>query len=121
VRPVSAVINPDNGGFSWDDFSDPDPELGLWCPATAGSLSAIMTKVSDSLTPTWNSGGCTTTAAELLADGFAFDAIDIDPLGGYEVIASKTTVPVTQSNLRAGTMSCSAFSITSMTVQLTKQ
>jgi hypothetical protein len=119
VQPTSAVIAPDNGGVSWDDFSDPDPELGLWCPATSTSLT-ILTKVSDTLTPNWTSGGCTATAAELMADGIGFDAVDIDTFGA-DTIANFSAAPVSEQDLRAGTITVSHEALTSMTVQLTRQ
>ena len=119
VQPASAVIAPDNGGVAWDDFSDPDPELGLWCPSTSTNLT-IVPKVSDTFTPSWTSGGCTATAAQLLADGFGFDAVDIDTFGG-DTIANFSAAAVSEQDLRAGTITVSHEAMTSMTVRLTRQ
>ena len=103
VMVSAAVVAPTNFGSAWDNLTDPDPELGLWCPATAASYSAVMPKVSDTFTPSWTTGGCTVTAAALLADGLGYDAIDVDTTTADE-IAPFTVVPVSEADLRAGTL-----------------
>lgn len=102
VLPVSAVIAPDNLGFAWDTLSDPDTQLGLWCPSSEADVSVVLPTVFDDFTPTWTSGGCLVTAGELLTDGLGFAANERDTLGDEE-IAPFTLAPLSAADLRAGT------------------
>jgi hypothetical protein len=122
VLPTAAVVAPKNGGGgNWDSSSPPDPELGLWCPASEQNLSAVMPKVSDSFNPTWSSGGCTASASGLLADGVGFDAIDIDSLVSDQITYFSITT-ITEADLRAGTKTVGPTEgLDSMTLRLTKQ
>jgi hypothetical protein len=115
VRPSSMDVEP---GF--DLTSPADVEVGLWCPATESSVTAIMTKVQDSDSPTWSSGGCTMTAADLLATGFDFDALDIDGTGA-DVISDRVHVPVSAADLSAGSLTGSTTYINSVTIVFIKQ
>jgi hypothetical protein len=116
VRPSSAVIS----SFAWDDLSPPDIELELWCPATATNATAVMPKVSDSYMPSWSSGGCTLTAAQALSAGFAWDAYDVD-ITALEEVAARQVEVLTESELRAGSVTVSNGGVQSMTVTLIKQ
>lgn len=121
LRPTAAVIAPDNGGFAWDDLSDPDPEVGLWCPSMSQGVSAVMPKQSDTFTPTWASGGCTATAAQFLQDGFGYDVLEIDTFS-EETIVPYTVVTLTEAQLRTGTLTLGPrLGLTSMTIRLTKE
>ena len=117
VQPTVAHVD---STVPWDLTSPPDVEMALWCPATRSNYNGLAAKVQDSYDPTWTSGGCTVTAAQLFADGFAFDAIDIDGTGA-DTITSFTTVPVTAATLRAGTLTGSAGGLDSVTFSFTKQ
>ncbi len=116
VRPTSAVIS----NVPWDDLSPPDIELELWCPATASNATAVMPKVSDSYLPSWSSGGCTLTAAQALSVGFAWDAYDVD-ITALEEVAARQVEVLTESELRAGSVTVSNGGVQSMTVTLIKQ
>ena len=100
----SAVIASSNHGVGWDAFGGaPDPEMALWCPSTATTYSALMPKVDNTFTPSWSGGGCTARAGQFLADGVAFDGLEIDSSSSNEVIAHFTVTPITEADLRAGT------------------
>lgn len=107
-------------GAGWDLASGPDTEIRLWCPATATSVSAIMPEVGDDYFPTWNTGGCTATAAQFLAAGFAFEALEKDS-SGDDAITPRTVSTVTEAHLRAGTKLVGPVAqLDSMTVRFTK-
>jgi hypothetical protein len=121
VLPTSAAIAPDNNGFAWDSLSDPDAEIGLWCPSNEANVSAVMPKVSNDFNPTWSTGGCLVTASALMADGLGFDALEIDTTS-YDVISPFTVVPITEADLRAGTKIVGpSGGLDSMTLRFTKQ
>jgi hypothetical protein len=121
VLPISAVVAPDNHGTPWDALSDPDTEISLWCPSSEVNVSAVMPMVSDSFMPTWTSGGCTVSAASLLADGLGFDAQEIDAFSN-DMMTPFTVAPITEADLRAGLKSIGpAGGLDSMTVQFTRQ
>lgn len=100
VQPTSARIS----GNSWDLATPPDPYVDLYCPATETSPTDSTPSVTDSSNPTWSSGGCVMTAAQLLSAGFAFAVYDEDGVSADDRIASKTTVMVTAADLMAGTL-----------------
>jgi hypothetical protein len=106
VQPVSAVIAPTNAsGGPWDDLSDPDCGLDLFCPQNAGSTTATAAVQNDTFTPSWTStaGTCRLPAMQLITAGFAFDAYDSDVLSN-DTITGRTVVKPTQADLQAGTM-----------------
>ena len=112
IQPSSARI----GGSSWDLATDPDPYVDLYCPSSETSVTESTPSVTDSSTPTWSSGGCVLTAAQLLSAGFAFAVYDEDGLSADDRIASKTTVTVTAADLMAGTLTRGPMgSLTSIT------
>jgi hypothetical protein len=115
VRTSAMEVEP---GF--DLTSPADVEVGLWCPASESTVTALMAKVQDSDSPTWSSGGCTMTAADLLSTGFDFDALDIDSTGA-DVISDRVHVPVTAAHLTAGRLTGSTTYITSITIVFLKQ
>jgi hypothetical protein len=104
----------------WDSNSEPDIELGLWCPSTETSVTDVMPKVQDSTTPSWSSGGCTMTANELTTVGFDFDALDID-LTGADVVVGRTRVVAMPAQLQAGSVSGSVGTISRITFTFTRQ
>lgn len=121
LLPASAVVAPDNNGSPWDSTSDPDAELGLWCPSSKSNVSAVMPKVSNSFTPSWTTGGCTATAAEFLADGLGFDALEIDTTFD-DVITQFTVAPITEADLRSGTKTLGpSGGLDSLTLRFTKR
>lgn len=92
-------------GDNWDGFGGaPDPYVNLYCPATAASITDTSSEASNTLSPTWTDGECVVTAAQLLADGFAFSVYDADGFfgGADDSIIGKTTVTVTMADLMAG-------------------
>lgn len=115
VRPTTLTVQ-----AGWDATSPADVELGLWCPASMSSITAIMPKVDDDNTPSWSSGGCTLTADQLITTGFDFDAIDQDVFD-FQQIAARTHVSITEAHLRAGVRTGSIGTITSITFTLTRQ
>ncbi len=117
VQPTAAHVDPT---VAWDSASAPDPEIALWCPATVSSYNGLAVKVDNTYDPTWTTGGCTVTASELFATGFAFDCIDVDGISSDQITAF-TTVPVTPATLRAGTLTGSAGGLDSVTFSFTKQ
>ena len=110
-------------GAGWDSFGGaPDTEIGLWCPASNQSLGAIMPVIDDDYFPVWSGGGCTATAAEFLADGVGFDALDIDGTSADDEISPFTVAPVTEAQLRAGTKTLTAqSSLDEITFRFVKQ
>lgn len=121
VAPVAAVIAATNGGLEWDSSSDPDAELGVWCPSTEVNVSLVTSVATDDFTPSWSGESCTATAAELLADGIGFDAIEID-LVDHDDLAPFAVAPVTEADLRAGTkVTAPNGGLQSVTFQLTRQ
>ncbi len=121
VMPTDAEIAATKAsGAGWDLASGPDTAIRLWCPATATSISATMPEVTDDYFPTWTTGGCTTTAAQLLAAGFAFEALEKDGTGD-DAITPRTISTVTEAQLRAGTKTLGPVAeLDSMTVRFTK-
>ncbi len=107
VHPSSAVTNSTKiGGSGWDSFGgDPDVYVDLHCPASGGITDSTST-ASDTTTPSWSDGECVMTAAELMSTGFAFAVYDEDGLlgGADDLVAPKTTVPVTSADLMAGSV-----------------
>lgn len=110
-------------GAGWDSFGGPpDTEIGLWCPGSNVNLTAIMAVVDDDYFPTWTGGGCTLTAAGLLADGLAFDALDLDGTSADDEIAPRTVTTITEAQLRAGTKTLSFVgSLDEITFRFVKQ
>lgn len=123
VHPVSAGINSTKpSGSNWDTLGDPDPYANLYCPATAGSVTAATSSLNNDYQPMWNDGECTLTADQLMTTGFAFSVYDSDGLlgGADDLIAPKTTMVVTESDLNSGTISFGATSgLMSITFSLT--
>ena len=113
---MSAVIN---SSVSWDDFSDPDTELYLWCPETSNT-EIIFPVVADDYTPSW-SGGCDLTASELIATGIGLGALEVDSFSD-DVLAPYTAISITEADLRAGTKTTGVIGgMTSITFSFTKQ
>lgn len=125
VRATSARIAARKlNGDNWDGFGgDPDGTVDLYCPATSSSVTDSSSEVTNSFTPTWTDGECTMTAAALLSSGFAFAVFDADGLfgGANDQVAPKTTVPVTEATLMAGTVMRGPVSaLTSITFTFTR-
>lgn len=125
VRATSARIAARKlNGDNWDGFGgDPDGTVDLYCPSTSSSVTDSSSEVTNSFTPTWTDGECTLTAAALLSSGFAFAVFDADGLfgGANDQIAPKTTVPVTEATLMAGTVMRGPVSaLTSITFTFTR-
>lgn len=119
VQPSAATI----ANFPWDDLSDPDPEVDLWCPATEADYTAYAPKRSDTFNPTWSSmtGTCEMTAAALMATGFGFGVYDVDFVD-YETITPYSEVKVSQAQFTAGQIVLPAMEgLTSLTFKLTKK
>ncbi|MBL8940923.1 MAG: hypothetical protein JNM69_40645, partial [Archangium sp.] len=90
--------------------------VDLYCPSNETSVTSSTPTVTDSSSPSWSSGGCVMTAAELLSLGFAFAVYDEDGATADDRIAAKTTVTVTQSDLMSGTLTRGPMSsLTSIT------
>ena len=122
LRPSSAMVAATKAnGSAWDSLSDPDTRIELYCPESAVNVSAVMATVTDDFNPTWSTGGCTATAAELLAEGFGFEAIENDGLSD-DLMTAYTIVPLSEAELRAGTKTLGpAGGLDSMTLVFTKQ
>ena len=117
VQPTAAVLT----DKSWDLTSDPDPKLTLWCPATRAMPNGASPKVSDTYTPTWSTGGCTASAADLVSGGFGFTAVDVD-LSSDDEVCPFTTIAISEAQLRAGRIDVPAMcGLKSLTVALQKQ
>jgi len=88
---VSAQIAADNNGSVWDtDFSAPDVYAVIGCPGnpdTTGYTSTV-----ESYTPTWSSGGCLATTADLLNRGFSIQLWDQDPIIANDTITANLSV-----------------------------
>lgn len=109
VRPTMGTVTMRKpNGDNWDGFGgEPDPYVNLYCPATASSITVTSSEASNTLTPSWTTGSCVLTAAQLLSAGFAFSVYDADGFfgGADDLILAKTTVPVTTADLMAGSIS----------------
>jgi hypothetical protein len=102
VQPVSATVTTMNGTADWDlGGGAPDPYVDTWCPSDAGTPSTTPV-VTNSFTPTWSTGGCSTTAKELLSKGYGVDAFDDDVGSAPDLIAGKGIIAVTEAMLRDG-------------------
>jgi hypothetical protein len=120
VQPTSARIAPNNNGSTWDgDSSAPDPKVVMFC---ADQTTPTATpEASDTYQPTWNSGGCSAKAKDLLRAGWTFQVYDIDALSDDTITAS-LRVQLTEGDFAAGTVSLQpSGGLQSMTVQLRKQ
>ncbi len=105
VRPSAAqVAAMKPGGGDWDDLSDPDVGIELFCPLNQASATATAESVTDTFNPTWTTttGTCRLTAAVLMSQGFAFSAFENDVFSNDSVSARRTVMP-TQAELQAGT------------------
>ncbi len=117
VQPTAAVLTDD----AWDLTSNPDTRLTLWCPANRSMPNGSSPEVDETYTPTWTTGGCTGTAADLLSAGFGFTATEVD-VHDDDVICSFKTIAVTEAELRAGRIDVPAMcGLKSLTVALKKQ
>ncbi len=116
VQPTAAAIK----HLDWDS-SPPDVRLDLWCPATRSMPNGACAKVQDSYDPTWSTGGCTGTTADLLGGGLGIKAIEVDAAFDDE-LCPFTTIAIDEAALRAGTVGLtSTCGFDSLTVTLTKQ
>ncbi len=117
VQPTAAVLTSD----AWDLTSDPDTKLTLWCPANRSMPNGSSPQVDETYTPTWTTGGCIGSAADLLSAGFGFTATEVD-LSADDVICSFKTIAITEAQLRAGRIDVPAMcGLKSLTVALKKQ
>lgn len=121
VQPVSATITSSNNGTAWDgDGSGPDVKVYGRCPATSATVSATP-EASDTYTPAWSTGGCTAKAKELLADGWAFQVVDVD-LVTDDTITAPLAVTLTEALFVQGGFSLQPTGgLSAMRVQLTPQ
>jgi hypothetical protein len=91
------------GGGAWDFGSPPDAYVTYWCPVTVMSSTSESEVAYDTTSPTWSTGGCTMTEAELTSVGFSFDVFETDGVLGDEVVAPETVVIPTTNELASGT------------------
>ncbi len=114
VQPTSAHFI----DLHWDVASPPDVYVVTYCPTTAGETP----KVSDSLDPTWSTGGCTSPAASILGGGVAFEVFDSSTFKETTMV-QRTALPVTETALRNGSFTISRpdAGMTSMTFSFVKQ
>ncbi|MFN7130614.1 MAG: hypothetical protein ACK4N5_00930 [Myxococcales bacterium] len=104
VQPVSATVDAVNGsGGVWDswDNSPPDVFAESFCPPAATAVATNTPQVS-SLTPTWSTGGCVTTAGALLTEPYVFQLFDADPFGFRDNVSARISHQVTEADLAAG-------------------
>jgi hypothetical protein len=122
ARPSAAEIAATkSSGANWDLATGPDTQLGVWCPDTMPRTRDAMPTIDDDYYPTWTTGGCTATAAQFLASGLGFDAVEIDS-GGNDPMTSFTITPITEAQLRAGTKTITfAGGLDSLTIRFTKE
>lgn len=80
VQPVSAKIASTNNGSEWDGDGDPpDVEVNMTCPALPPASPTYGTAPEyGNFNPTWDSGGCVTTAGALLASPWKYQLMDVD-------------------------------------------
>ena len=64
-------------------------------------VAALSCGETQSYNPTWMSGGCVATASQLMGEGFAWSAKDVDTIGS-EVIATRTVIALTEGDIVAG-------------------
>jgi hypothetical protein len=121
VQPASATISTMVNGQSWDPGGGaPDVYLILRCPADGGVPTQTAT-VADSFMPTWTTGGCRTTAAELLTTGFAIEGWD-EELGFDDVVFPRSTIQLREVDLRTGFQTFgNGTTLQTMRVNLTPQ
>jgi len=121
VQPVRATIAATNNGSAWDgDGSAPDVYVALDCPPIGNTWDSSTASV-ESLSPTWNAGGCIARAADLIVHGFDFQVWDED-IAAHDTITGALNMKATQDNFVSGTININASGgMQSMTVQLQRQ
>ncbi|MFZ5469482.1 MAG: hypothetical protein ACOZIN_08600 [Myxococcota bacterium] len=122
VQPTAATITPNNNGSSWDgDNSAPDVVIRLDCPPFSTTTFDSSTPEASSYNPTWNSGGCTAKASDLLTTGFQFQAFDIDAFSD-DTVSSVLSYKPTEADFVSGSFTLQpSGGLQSLTVQLQKQ
>jgi hypothetical protein len=101
LYPGAAQVAPSDNGTVWDsDGSPPDVQVTMHCPAAGPGL--IGGAETESFAPGWPAtSGCTMTASQLLGEGFAWSAVDVDVVGN-DPIASDNAVVLTEADFMAG-------------------
>jgi hypothetical protein len=101
VQPVAATIATTNNGSAWDfgtgTVALPDPFVRLRC-----SLAPVQTsRVDDTTSPTWTTGGCSLKARDLLTGALELGVFDYD-ITSDDTIMATASFPVTETDLLAG-------------------
>ena len=119
VQPLSAKITPTNNGAEWDISNGlPDPKVQMSCPSGTNTTTPFST---DTLSPTWATGGCTTTAEALLTAQWDYQLWDDDDVSD-DTITDPLKYQFTEADFVAGQVTMpSSGGMISMVVQLQKQ